>query len=73
MDIWSYFYGNCKLLVVMVTGIFASLVAVLERMVPSPEDSGHPSPIATSLLQIIISLITNGNQKYDVASLLLVK
>ena len=53
------------IMVVMVTGIFTSLVMVLERMVPSPEDSGRPSPMATSLLQIITSLIMNDNQKYD--------
>ena len=55
----------CELsMVVMVIGIFTSLVIVLERMVPSPEDSSRPSPMATSLLQIITSLITNDNQKY---------
>ena len=52
-------------MVVMVTGIFASLVTVLERTVPSPEDSSHPSPMATSFLQIITTLITSSSLKYD--------
>ena len=48
----------------MATGVFTSLVSVLERSVPVPDGPDHRSPLASSLLHIISALITHNKEMY---------
>ena len=65
-DLYSAIYPYHHVIIIaMVTGVFTSLVSVLERSVPVPDgDTTHRSPLATSLLQIISALITHNKELY---------
>jgi len=59
-----YLNSTVSILIIMITGVFTSLVSVLERSVPVPDGTTHWSPLASSLLHIISSLISHSNEMY---------
>jgi len=49
--------------VIIVAGVFISLVSVFKELVPVPNSPTCQHPLATSLLKIISVLIGQGNER----------